>query len=132
MSGLYLSVVFSFVVMQVTVEWSNSLIRTNAETLSSVMKKTGVVTVCVTVVASSNMFVDKICQFQAKDQSYFLMKDFISCFLIYVAMPTSLVVRNSSLPRNLDRWIASKSFVESLVELRKSLLESRNSVHPGS
>ena len=92
---LYLGVMLSFLSMQVLVEWKNFKIRSGDEAISSVMKKTGIVTLFVSVVAGSNIVLDMMYPVNVRSQSFYLCKDYLSCFVIFVLMPVSLIIQNS-------------------------------------
>jgi hypothetical protein len=104
---VYSAVLISFLVMQIFVEWKNYKIRDETVSASKVMVKTGIVTFLTVTVTSSNVILDSYYPIDQRNENFYMLKDFISFFFVFVLIPFTLVVRNPTIMRHSQQWISS-------------------------
>jgi hypothetical protein len=124
--------------MQIFVEWKNYKIRDETVSASKVMVKTGIVTFLTVTVTSSNVILDSYYPIDQRNENFYMLKDFISFFFVFVLIPFTLVVRNPTIMRHSQQWILTARIFVQLTDTAIAIKDCvltinhylRNTVHP--
>jgi hypothetical protein len=124
--------------MQIFVEWKNYKIQDETVSASKVMVKTGIVTFLTVTVTSSNVILDSYYPIDQRNENFYMFKDFISFFFVFVLIPFSLVLRNPTIMRHCKQWISSAPICIQLKDTAIGIKDCvltinhylRNTVHP--
>ena len=95
-------------IMQIYAEWNKYKLRNlsginHEETIKGTIKKTGIFTLFVIILALFNMMMNIIFPSKAKNQNYFLCQDLISIFLSSVILPIIIAVTNPGMRTSKTR-----------------------------
>ena len=104
-------------IMQIYAEWNKYKLRNlsginHEETIKGTIKKTGIFTLFVIILALFNMMMNIIFPSTAKNQNYFLCQDLISIFLSSVILPIIIAVTNPGMSKYLKQYLSSTSTFE--------------------
>jgi hypothetical protein len=141
-SAMYTSVLLSFLIMQILVEWNNYQIKKNSQIsiLNYIMIKTGIVTLFVVIITSLNVLVDSYYPVNNRNENFYLYKDFISCMCAFVITPSAFILRNqTTIIQHFKKWISStqmltscKGIINGIIRFFYSITQyfKRNTIHP--
>ena len=115
--GLYVCLIMCNLIMQIYAEWNKYKLRNlsginHEETIKGTIKKTGIFTLFVIILALFNMMMNIIFPSKAKNQNYFLCQDLISIFLRSVILPIIIAVTNPGMSKYLKQYLSSTSTFE--------------------
>jgi hypothetical protein len=124
--------------MQIFVEWNNYKIQAETVFASNLMVKTGIVTFLSVSVASSNVILDSYYPMNQRNENFYLLKDFISCLIVFVLIPFTMILRSKAIVKHCKKVISSnpifilllKTIVVTKGKFLTIRLFMRNTVYP--
>lgn len=122
--------------MQLYTEWNKYKLRklscsNHDETFKGTIKKTGIFTLVVILLAFVNMILNILFPNKSNNQEYFLSQDLISIFLTSIILPMIITATNPGLSKYLKQYIISicenvAKFLISWQEIIGTLVAKRN------
>ncbi len=109
---LYLVLLINVLVMQLYAEFQNYQFKANAPLqdvykVTKMMKKTGLISVLVFVIPSTHFLLNILFPSHSRTQYFYLAKDLFVCSIIFIVIPSNIIVNNKTMSKFARKWICS-------------------------